>query len=655
MKKTSKATLYGAIIGFAALCWFLVRVIPKPSRAAYPCQRAAFPIASSFILWLAGLSSSVLFSVRIKKLIREKRIFLSAVFGVLMIFSILIYTILVPSLTASPENYRPSGTVHKVTWKGSANRGVPILSADDKVAVLRSVQPYASLITYSEIESLVREAVTLSGGFDGIVHDGDTVILKPNLVLLPLSQLPQYQLVSGMCTDWRVVRAVAVLVRELDPHGKIYVLESSSATSTREVLNFYGYTLANIPEADQIIALEDSCGAYKDFNDPRLQKVYLNDNIRLYPDSMKPNHSAEFYMHKLYYHANVVISIPVLKNHKVAVITGGIKNVAIGMAPPDIYGNSATFFGKWNEIDHVGDNLMKWIHDFYLCKPVDFVVTDGLQGMEYGPGEDYGMTLDQMQKNKRLILAGKNALSVDAIAGLIMELDPTKTNYMVYLDNDQLNKGSIDSRYIRVEGLFVDEVKEHFAHNQEIVINAMISDSIPPDFTIDSLYFHPDTLLLSLAADTGLKKAEVAVNGIRLPYIIIDDFTDIRIPLKTSLANNDTITVYGYDQYLNKTVKSAIYTAQGIIALENVNPLLLDQNYPNPFRSATAFRFYLPEKCRGSLDVYDVNGKTLTNVLAGILPRGQHQASWETNLPAGIYYYSLTIHGKRITRKMVKY
>lgn len=40
--------------GFAALIWFLVRVIPKPSRATYPCQQVAFPLASGFIVWLTG-------------------------------------------------------------------------------------------------------------------------------------------------------------------------------------------------------------------------------------------------------------------------------------------------------------------------------------------------------------------------------------------------------------------------------------------------------------------------------------------------------------------------------------------------------------------------------------------------------------------------
>jgi len=47
-------------MGFAALIWFLVRVIPKPSRATYPCQRVAFPLASGFIVWLMGIIGSAI-------------------------------------------------------------------------------------------------------------------------------------------------------------------------------------------------------------------------------------------------------------------------------------------------------------------------------------------------------------------------------------------------------------------------------------------------------------------------------------------------------------------------------------------------------------------------------------------------------------------
>jgi hypothetical protein len=52
------ARVFFPLIGLAALAWFLVRVVPKPSRAAYPCQRVAMPLASSFVLWLAGMAGA---------------------------------------------------------------------------------------------------------------------------------------------------------------------------------------------------------------------------------------------------------------------------------------------------------------------------------------------------------------------------------------------------------------------------------------------------------------------------------------------------------------------------------------------------------------------------------------------------------------------
>ncbi|MDD4991763.1 MAG: DUF362 domain-containing protein [Paludibacter sp.] len=47
------------LIGLGALIWFLIRVIPKPSRATYPCQRAAFPLASAFVIWITVTLSSM--------------------------------------------------------------------------------------------------------------------------------------------------------------------------------------------------------------------------------------------------------------------------------------------------------------------------------------------------------------------------------------------------------------------------------------------------------------------------------------------------------------------------------------------------------------------------------------------------------------------
>jgi Domain of unknown function (DUF362) len=52
------ARLLWPLSGLAALVWFGVRVIPKPSRANYPCQRLAAPIAFSFLTWFVSLFAS---------------------------------------------------------------------------------------------------------------------------------------------------------------------------------------------------------------------------------------------------------------------------------------------------------------------------------------------------------------------------------------------------------------------------------------------------------------------------------------------------------------------------------------------------------------------------------------------------------------------
>ncbi|MFO7814374.1 MAG: DUF362 domain-containing protein [Halanaerobiales bacterium] len=43
------------LVSFIAFLWFVIRVIPKPSRIRYPCQRAAFPLAMGFVAWFIGI------------------------------------------------------------------------------------------------------------------------------------------------------------------------------------------------------------------------------------------------------------------------------------------------------------------------------------------------------------------------------------------------------------------------------------------------------------------------------------------------------------------------------------------------------------------------------------------------------------------------
>jgi hypothetical protein len=70
--------LFLPAIGLLALVWFLIRVIPKPSRAGYPCQRIAFPLASSFVIWLAGLLGSLVFIHKARRHLAGLRYWLAA-------------------------------------------------------------------------------------------------------------------------------------------------------------------------------------------------------------------------------------------------------------------------------------------------------------------------------------------------------------------------------------------------------------------------------------------------------------------------------------------------------------------------------------------------------------------------------------------------
>jgi hypothetical protein len=43
------------LMGIVSTIWFLIRVIPKPSRATYPCMQVAAPIMSGFVVYLISL------------------------------------------------------------------------------------------------------------------------------------------------------------------------------------------------------------------------------------------------------------------------------------------------------------------------------------------------------------------------------------------------------------------------------------------------------------------------------------------------------------------------------------------------------------------------------------------------------------------------
>ncbi len=78
--------------GISATVWFLLRVIPKPSRATYPCMQAAAPIMSSFVIYLLTLVGTMTALRKARQHFRKAKYSYAALFLVLAIASFLMFT-----------------------------------------------------------------------------------------------------------------------------------------------------------------------------------------------------------------------------------------------------------------------------------------------------------------------------------------------------------------------------------------------------------------------------------------------------------------------------------------------------------------------------------------------------------------------------------
>jgi hypothetical protein len=74
------------ILGLIALFWFLIRVIPKPQRASYPCMKVAYPLMSGLVIWLSGITGMSAAAKLLIRNIRSKKYLLA--FGALLMLTV---------------------------------------------------------------------------------------------------------------------------------------------------------------------------------------------------------------------------------------------------------------------------------------------------------------------------------------------------------------------------------------------------------------------------------------------------------------------------------------------------------------------------------------------------------------------------------------
>jgi len=80
----------------------------------------------------------------------------------------------------------------------------------------------------------------------------------------------------------------------------------------------------------------------------------------------------------------------------------------------------------------------------------------------------------------------------------------------------------------------------------------------------------------------------------------------------------------------------------------------LHQNYPNPFNPSTRINFSLPYQTKVRINMYDIRGRKVAELINGEKSVGTHEVNFEAkNLSSGVYIYQLEYSGQVISKKML--
>ena len=238
---------------------------------------------------------------------------------------------------------------------------------------------------YSDTKRAIAEALDLLGCLENVIHSGDRVLLKPNILA---ASPPE----NAATTHPSIVASMCEFV--LQAGGKPVVGDGAGISrpgATSKALKTSGIEEAARKAGAQVVNFETAGFTLVDIPDPlQFRKLYIANPVL---------------------EADVVISLPKLKTHELTYYTGAVKN----------------FFGALplkcrKEIHLLGkrDLFGEAVADVYSAIGPAFAVMDGVMGME-GNGPSHGKPV-----NSGVILASPDCVSLDIVAAELIGFDPLR-------------------------------------------------------------------------------------------------------------------------------------------------------------------------------------------------------------------------------------
>ena len=284
---------------------------------------------------------------------------------------------------------------------------VAVVPSDDPA--LEQPLPRDQELSADQIADMVRRAVDLVGGMGSVVPaDAELVALKPNIVM-PSPQA------SGVVTDARVARGVALLVHEAAPGARIVIAEAAGGWADEALRDSFE---VNTRWADGFGA-----AGYRDvvaeLQDRGIDIVCRDINFDVTYTLAVPGGGLarpDYDVAATLIDADVLINIPVAKTHG-AKITACMKN-QFGMLPGIVYGWGKSDGTEHHAgIPHTPRILDEAFVDLVQITGIEFNVVDMIAGAEGG-------AFQENPKRSNLIVAGRDPIATDLVVARLMGFNP---------------------------------------------------------------------------------------------------------------------------------------------------------------------------------------------------------------------------------------
>lgn len=127
-----------------------------------------------------------------------------------------------------------------------------------------------------------------------------------------------------------------------------------------------------------------------------------------------------------------------------------------------------------------------------------------------------------------------------------------------------------------------------------------------------------------------------------------------------NIKRNDGSTSSYLIQDIQKLTFENVVDVKDYENLKDVlNTFTLLQNYPNPFNPTTKIEFNIPSSAQVEINIFDINGQLVKQLMNDFLEKGYHQSTWDAKnlfghvVSSGTYIYQVKSENQIISKKML--